>query len=221
MVVLGIETAQDICGVAFADENGLVAEKNVHGKNTHSELIFGLIEELLKKSGVNFKSIKGIAVSIGPGSYTGLRIGLSAAKGLAYGLNIPLAGIPTLDSLAMQYKNAGETVWSVLPFRRDELYACRYIITETGANKDSDYMIYSAEEFINTLSKYKKNIVIGRMKENVFNKFQEHSFITIFPSDKISLRSGVIAELGIKRFQSNDTDNLFNLEPMYLRGFPV
>lgn len=221
MIVLGIETAQDICGVAFADENGVIIEKNINGKNAHSSLIFSLIEELLKESEIKLSSIYGVAVSIGPGSYTGLRIGLSAAKGLAFGLNIPITGIPTLDSLAIQYKNTGETFWAVLPFRRDELYACKYRITETGIKKDSEYVIYPADEFIANILKMKTKIVIGRMKEAVLDKFKKYDLIKIVPPDAIFLRSGIIAEVGIKRFFNKESDDLFNLEPMYLRGFPV
>ena len=221
MIVLGIETALDVCGVALADEKGIIAEKNADGKNAHSALIFRQLTEMLSDKKLDIKNVSGVAVSIGPGSYTGLRIGLAAAKGIAFGLNVPITGVPTLDSLAVQYKGSEKKIWTVLPFRRDELYSCRFKIGANKIEKETGYNVCKSDEFLKELNADEQNVLVGKLKPEIYDKFKEIDFIKIIPFEKTGLRSGIIAELGYERLNAGVSDDIFTLEPLYLRGFPV
>lgn len=99
-IILNIETATQVCSVALADGGKLLAIKETSAKNSHSSVITLFIEEVLKSAGIDFAALDAIAVSAGPGSYTGLRIGVATAKGLCYALGKPLIGVSTLQALA-------------------------------------------------------------------------------------------------------------------------
>jgi tRNA threonylcarbamoyladenosine biosynthesis protein TsaB len=103
--ILSIETSQSSCGACvYFDENKFF-EMNINFKNSHAEKIFELIDSVVKSSGVSLKDLGAIAVSSGPGSFTGLRIGMSAAKGIAVGASLPIISVPTFEALAFQLSN--------------------------------------------------------------------------------------------------------------------
>ena len=98
-LILHIETATDVCSVALADENGLIDLFESTEGRSHAAILTVFIEDMLKKNNIKASNLDAVAVSMGPGSYTGLRIGVSVAKGLCYGANIPLLALPTLQSM--------------------------------------------------------------------------------------------------------------------------
>lgn len=100
--ILGIETSGDLCSVAIMMNEKSFYEVNILEKHVHSKKILELIDLLLKEAGLELKQLSHIAVSMGPGSFTGLRIGLTTAKGLGYGANLPIVPIPTFNALALQ-----------------------------------------------------------------------------------------------------------------------
>jgi tRNA threonylcarbamoyl adenosine modification protein YeaZ len=108
-MILAIETATELCGVALVDRHTCIASRTVVEKNIHSERLMVLVDEVLREAGIAVGALSGIAVSIGPGSFTGLRIGLSAAKGLAYARSLPLLAVPTLDALAYEARRLGSS----------------------------------------------------------------------------------------------------------------
>jgi tRNA threonylcarbamoyladenosine biosynthesis protein TsaB len=124
--ILGIETATIVCGAAFVADGRVLAEHQVMERNVHAESILRLIDAVLKQSQMHFADIDAVAVSIGPGSFTGLRIGLSAAKGLAYSADKPLVAVPTLLALAQRAVDTGTVttpfILAALDARRDEVY---------------------------------------------------------------------------------------------------
>ena len=124
--ILNIETSTTNCSVSLSFENDLVDCIEQDSLNySHSENLHVFIKELLNKNNTEFNQLSAISVSRGPGSYTGLRIGLSAAKGLCYGLDIPLISISSLKILANSIKYDGFIV-STMDARRDEVYSCIY-----------------------------------------------------------------------------------------------
>jgi tRNA threonylcarbamoyladenosine biosynthesis protein TsaB len=101
-MILSIETATELCGVALVDKQVCIAQRTVVEKNIHSERLMVLVDEVLREANVAVGALDGIAVSAGPGSFTGLRIGMSAAKGLAYSRSVRLLAVPTLDAIAYE-----------------------------------------------------------------------------------------------------------------------
>jgi tRNA threonylcarbamoyladenosine biosynthesis protein TsaB len=107
MNVLGIETATGVCGAALAVNGVIAAVEEIDRQKIHAEKLVSLVTAVLRAGGITPRDLDGIAVSIGPGSFTGLRIGLSAAKGLAYATGVPLLAVPTLEALANRAERDG------------------------------------------------------------------------------------------------------------------
>lgn len=125
MTVLGIETATSVCGAAVWDGGGLAALEEVDEQRVHAERLLPLVDAALRKAGRAVSSLDAIAVSIGPGSFTGLRIGLSIAKGLVLASGVPLVAVPTLEALASRAARARKAhgfILAALDARRDEVY---------------------------------------------------------------------------------------------------
>ena len=150
--ILCIETATTNCSVAISVNGSVIALKEDYNNTySHAERLHVYIEELLVKNNISKSELSAIAVSKGPGSYTGLRIGVSAAKGLCFALDIPLISVPTLDSLTYQVKEKEGVIVSMLDARRMEVYSAVYSaetkkqLRETRAevldeNSFSDYL---------------------------------------------------------------------------------
>jgi tRNA threonylcarbamoyladenosine biosynthesis protein TsaB len=151
-LILNIETATEVCSVAIANENGLIDfVENTDGKS-HASLLTVFIENLLKKNHLTTKQLDAVSVSMGPGSYTGLRIGVSVSKGICYGSNIPLIAVPTLQSMACGFILKNGTV------KKDEWY-CPMIDARR-------LEVYTA--FFDDTAKFKSGISAEIINENSF-----------------------------------------------------
>ena len=150
--ILAIETSSRICSVSLYISDNLYSEFSVNQKNIHSEKLFELINKTLESLEYSFDQIKAIAVSIGPGSFTGLRIGVSAAKGLAFGRKIPIIPVPTFEALALQISNylSKSTEFTICnSVNRDELYKSDFISDgENNYKIKNDLELISREDFI-------------------------------------------------------------------------
>ncbi|MCL6449988.1 MAG: tRNA (adenosine(37)-N6)-threonylcarbamoyltransferase complex dimerization subunit type 1 TsaB [Acetobacteraceae bacterium] len=133
MLVMGIETATPALGVALVDGSGVVAEACQRRDRAHAEQLLPLVREVLSGAGLQPRDVEGLAVSAGPGSFTGLRIGLALAKGWAYAAGIPLCGVPTLDALAHLALFAPGLVCAALDARRGQVYSALYRSAGEGA----------------------------------------------------------------------------------------
>lgn len=125
MKILAVETATRTCSVALLDGDGILGETLLYGQKHHTEKILSLIDGLLLNAGITGSQLDLIAVSTGPGSFTGLRVGLSTAQGLALSLDKPLLGVPTLEVIALQQLPA-ERVCPLLDARKGQVYTCLY-----------------------------------------------------------------------------------------------
>jgi len=211
--ILAIETSEIKCGVClyFSDEKYF--ESNIYLKNSHSEKIFSSIEYVLKSACLDIEEVAEIAVSIGPGSFTGLRIGLSAAKGIAMGSNLPIVPVPTFEAISLQvakyFKNDNE------------------IIIAERVNSDEAYFskIRIAKDLIKTI------LPLEVIKiDNLINKIENEAIITNITSLENQFVNNIFFNLGApesyyiakwcklygKDFKTNDYDFL---EPNYLKNF--
>lgn len=126
MYVLGIETSGDVAGVAVAGEGGVLVEHAVRAPRAHSRLLLDLVARAVEAAGLSGTQLAGLAVSAGPGSFTGLRIGFAAARTLAQVWGLPLAAVPTLEVLAHPLVAAGTRTCALIAARRGEVYAALY-----------------------------------------------------------------------------------------------
>ena len=126
LLILGIDTATLSCSVALLQDETLLAEMTLNIKKTHSERLMPLLDQMLTESGIEREAIDAIAVAVGPGSFTGLRIGVATARGLAQGLGIPAVPVCTLEALTEGVPTPGALICPLLDARRSQVYAALY-----------------------------------------------------------------------------------------------
>ena len=215
-LILNIETSTKNCSVSIA-KNGEVLHYNEinDGNYSHAEKLHPFILEVIEESNVDIHSIDAIAVGKGPGSYTGLRIGVSAAKGLCFSLNIPLISVETLLSLAHSVSVEDGYIIPMLDARRMEVYSVVY------NNKFEEHREIRAEVIDeNSFSEFSDANVIflgdGAEKCKEVLKRPNFSFIKDkFPS------SVQMAKLSYEKYKKNDIEDVAYFEPFYLKDFIV
>jgi len=160
MRILGVDTATSTASVALIEDGRLVAEEvhssrgsanqsqTVNSRANHAEIILPLIEAALRKAAASLRDLSGLAVSIGPGSFTGLRIGLSTVKGLAYGLDIPVVGISTLLANAARVNDFDGLICSFLDARKKEVYAALFRRNGDALTRLTEDRVAGASEVI-------------------------------------------------------------------------
>ena len=215
--ILSLETSTSICSVALHECGALLALAEIKEPGAHAEKLVLLVDEVFEKAGLNFRDLDAVAVSQGPGSYTGLRIGVSTAKGIAYGLDIPLIGINTLQAMAAsQPLNPGEFVVAVLDARRKEVY--------TQSFGDSLHEISSIEAvvleegvFASVLEKGKVYFV-GDGADKVKEEIQHSN--AFFPENwEQSLSAKNMGQLAFEKFARQEWEDLAYFVPNYLKEF--
>lgn len=217
-ILLNLETATTNCSVSISKDDQIIALKENNAENySHSEQLHIFIKEALQEASLSFSDIDAVSISKGPGSYTGLRIGVSAVKGLCFSLDVPLISIPTLESMARQVElQAGEIVIPVLDARRMEVYSCVYDadyqeIRETRAEIIDEG---SFAEYVSTSKVY----LIGSGSEKCRGVLEHPNFqfdATIVPSAR------EMAALAFKKFQAKQFEDVAYFEPYYLKDFVI
>ncbi|AVR45334.1 tRNA (adenosine(37)-N6)-threonylcarbamoyltransferase complex dimerization subunit type 1 TsaB [Christiangramia fulva] len=214
-IILCLETATTNCSVGIAENGELIAVREDNNKNySHAEKLHVFIDEALKEAGLKPEDLEAVAVSKGPGSYTGLRIGVSAAKGLCFALGIPLISIPTLDLLAHKIKDAKGFIIPMIDARRMEVYSAVFDknyqqLRETKAQilEEASFEQYLSEKEVhfigNGVLKFEE---ISKHPNAIFHKSQ-------FPS---VTEMGKMAE---EKYQKSDTEDVAYFEPYYLKNF--
>jgi tRNA threonylcarbamoyladenosine biosynthesis protein TsaB len=215
-IILNIETATKNCSVSLAKEGIVLAILEEHEEQySHAEKLHLLIEEVCEKAGISLKELEAVAVSKGPGSYTGLRIGVSAAKGLCFALDIPLIAVGTLDVLAHSAvtKKSGMIV-PLLDARRMEVYSAVFDHTFSQI-RETKAEIISEDSFAEELSRGEV-VFLGdgakKVKEILTHKnavFMDNSF----PSAK------TMSFLSEEKFKQREFEDLAYFEPFYLKDF--
>jgi len=174
----------------------------------HSSLLVPTIEKLLKKAGVKLNKIDCFCISAGPGSFTGLRIGVTTIKGLGFALNTPIVAVPTLDVIACNVKNFKGIVCPVLDARKNKVYACFYKSDGKNMKRISKYLLISAEELMKKSGQYDNVVFLGDALHLIGKP--ENKKINWHP------RADIAAKLGMEYFKNNKLTSAEDLEPMYL-----
>lgn len=217
-LILCIETTTTNCSVALTKDGDILGLKEDMGLNySHAERLHAYIEEVLLQAGVKQNELDAIAVSKGPGSYTGLRIGVSSAKGLCFALNIPLISTNTLEALALQSK--GEAIQNIIPVldaRRMEVYSAIYS-SDLKELREIQAQIVDENSFVSALAQG-KTIFIGNGAEKLKPVItHENAF---FQTEALpSAREMVV--LAETKYKIGDTEDVAYFEPFYLKDFLV
>jgi len=215
--ILCIETATTNCSVALSLNGSVMALIEDNSKQfSHAERLHTFIEQVLVEAKFSKNSLDAIAVSKGPGSYTGLRIGVSAAKGLCFALDIPLISIPTLESLALQVKPNKGMIVSMLDARRMEVYSA--VFSSAGNQvRETQAEILTKNSFSQYLEE-EPVLFIGTGVEK-FEPICQHKNAT-FLNDKLP-SAFQMAELAEAKYKISDIENVAYFEPYYLKDFLI
>ena len=225
MNILAVDTATKTCSVAVVNEKTLISEYTVNHKDTHSKFVMGLIHEILGISHLAVKDLDGFAVTIGPGSFTGLRIGLSTVKGLALATGKPVVGVSSLAALAFPIciptsapingKNA--LICPMLDARRNEVYTGTYRFNSMTLINEQSPRAVRPDEAINDIDE--PCIFVGdgaiTYAELIKNKLGPLAVFANFPG--LVIRASVVGHIAMERFKNKDTDDPGLLKPVYLR----
>lgn len=212
--ILNLETATKNCSVSLAKEGKTIFCKEMAEEGySHAERLHVFIEEILKENEINFSQIDAIAVSKGPGSYTGLRIGVSAAKGLCYAAGIPLIALDTLAVLANQVQVADGLIVPMIDARRMEVYSA---VFDASHKKISEVKaeILSLESYNETSEKV---YFIGDCQEKCKTVLTKENFI--FLPEIVYPSANEMSQLSYEKFQNNEFEDVAYFEPFYLKDF--
>jgi len=222
-LILCIETATPVCSVALIRNGKIFSHKESSKKNSHSEVVTLFIDEILKENNLNYTDLNAIAVSKGPGSYTGLRIGVSTAKGLCYALDIPLIAINTLQSMSNgmaniypEKNNFTENVLfcPMIDARRMEVYSAIYDMNNNEI-RETKAEIIDENSFADYLSQ-NKMIFFGDGAEKCKNIISSPNAVFY---DNLLPSAEYMASLSEKKFQNQKFEDVAYFEPFYLKDF--
>ena len=215
-IILNIETSSTNCSVSLSNNNKLIDCLEKDSPNySHSQKLHSFISELMEKNNISFKDLDAVAVGIGPGSYTGLRIGLSAAKGICYALDIPLISVSSLENMVSNIQFEGVII-STIDARRDEVYSCIF-------DKDKKILREELPEIINSksyinYSKTDKVLIVGngqkKCKEIIDSNNNFNWNINIQKPSASNM-----GNIAYKKFELNDFEDIAYCEPKYLKEF--
>jgi len=215
---IAIDTSTDTTGLALAGDNDLIVEFTWRCGKNHSVQLLPSLAFMLRQAKLSLSAASGIIVARGPGGYNGLRVGLSTAKSLAFCLNIPLAGISTLEAMAYEHTTTGTPVCPVINPGGNDIAAAIFGMKDGEWSRTLPEQIISVDNLcalINTRTTFCGQITAptaARLKEKLGEK------AIILPPAADWRSAGSLSELGRRRFRNNDYDNPASLQPLYLRG---
>lgn len=214
--ILNIETATTVCSVSVSNKEKVLSFKEINNGYSHAENLHVYISEVLNQANLTPTQLNAVAVSKGPGSYTGLRIGVSAAKGMAYALNIPLVSVDTLQLMSAAAKKNESTFYCpMLDARRMEVYTCVYDQRLNPVEKIQAVII--DEISVQQFSKFESVCFFGDGMPKCKNLLQELKNATF--KEDITPSSKFMPQFAYKKFTENDFEDVAYFEPYYLKEF--
>ncbi len=215
-MILAYETSTDVCSVAFQNEQGEIFEKRIRGKGIHSDHVFLFTKELMGEHGFKIKDLGAVLISTGPGSYTGLRIGASAIKGLLFKTHVPLYAVGTLAGFSAAANKPGR-IHAILDARRTHLYHQLFLNEENRWLSKTDAVVKEIQDFEKEVDPEDSIIGTGlnRLGKETLKKAE------VFGPDYISAKNLLVL------FNSKSRDSFFEktpveeLDPVYLSNHQV
>jgi tRNA threonylcarbamoyladenosine biosynthesis protein TsaB len=212
--ILNLETATKNCSVSIS-QNGqtILCKEMAEAGYSHAEKLHVFIEDCIKESNISYKDLSAIAVSQGPGSYTGLRIGVSAAKGLCFALDLPLIAVDTLQVLASKLSISDGVIIPMIDARRMEVYSAIFNAKyEKVREVQAEILIENSFEQISESIHF-----VGDCAEKAKTVLTKSNFI--FHEEIIYPSANEMSELSYKKFQENNFEDVAYFEPYYLKDF--
>ncbi len=215
MTILAIETATRQMGVAAIDGEQVLASYELLAENPHAVELPDAVTRVLKAAHTTLAQVKGIVVDIGPGSFTGLRIGLAFVKALVFPTKIPIVGVSSLDVLASNLPFASRPVCPVLDAKQKNVYAALYRPQTSNVKKATDYFLGPIDDFLGKVKE--PTIFLGDGCSLYRERILERCPEAAFASQEFWLpKAATLARLGAQRLKKGKPDDPSRLVPMYL-----
>jgi tRNA threonylcarbamoyladenosine biosynthesis protein TsaB len=218
MKILAIDTSTRVGSIAVVQGSLLKAQQILNVSATHNQRLLPGIERILADAGWSLEDLDGFAVSLGPGSFTGLRIGLSISKGLAWATNKPLVGVPTLDALAANVSFVPHKICPILDARKGEIYTAFYRQGDGGIPfRLTSYMAIKPEQLLALISETTVLIGDGLLSYGDYLKRELGNRLVVPPPHLSVIHASSVAWLGWHRLRSGESDDVSSCTPLYVR----
>lgn len=217
MNILGIETSTKTGSVAVVNEKGLVAQYTLSIEITHSERLMSTLDRVLKDARLSLDEIHGYAVSIGPGSFTGLRVGISTVKGLAFATGRPIAAVPTLEAMAWNIPFCGHAVCPMLDAKKREVYAGIYRFEGAALVCDMDAAAIDVHALLSRITGTAVFVGEAAMLYRAEIEKALAGRALFAPLSHSSPSAGSVAEIGLRMIEQDIVSDVDSLSPMYIR----
>jgi len=208
MLVLGIETSAALCSVAWKNDDQLLLEYNIEIPNIHATLLPDLVKEGFHKISLTPADLGLVAVASGPGSFTGLRIGMSYALGFGYALDKPVVSMTNFEVLAAQSESSYLPVYTLIDARRGNFYVGEFI---KNLNSLESYGLYNQKQLKKKLSP--DSIIVTPVKNLALLPALNGEIL------QVSYSAGIVAGLGLNKYKKTGVNEIEQMEPLYLQKF--
>ena len=218
MIVLAVDSSSKVATAALIKDGNLLSEITLNDKREHSVILMSLIQDLLTDNNLTINDIDGYVVSKGPGSFTGLRIGMATVKGLSFGSKKPYVSVSSLDALALSVSNFDGIICPVMDALRNSVYTALYKSSNNKLEKITEYSALDLDELIDLIkSKNEKVIFIGDGLDKYKDYLSENCPNCYFPSNHLNIvRASALGEIGFEMLNNNIFDYA-NSAPFYLK----
>ena len=220
MKILAIDSSSLVASVAVVEDDIMVAEYTINHKKTHSQTLLPMIDEIMRMSEQDINSLDAIAVSGGPGSFTGLRIGSAVAKGLGFVIDKPLIHIPTLDGLAYNMYRYDKLICPIMDARRSQVYTGLYHFENGKFVCDLEQCQKDIHDLISVINETGRDVVFLGDGVKVYKSVIEEEVKVMYefaPAHMNMQRAASVAALAVEYYKQGKTESAEEHEPNYLR----
>jgi tRNA threonylcarbamoyladenosine biosynthesis protein TsaB len=217
MKILAVNTATNSCSVGIVDKGLLLVELILSTGQTHSKHLMEMIDRAIHLAGLTISGLDGFAVTVGPGSFTGLRIGISSVKGLVMGTGKPLAGVSTLETVAMQAAFSPYLVCPLLDARKGEVYSSRYRFANGTLKQEGVEGVFAPLKVVDDINEPCLFIGDGALlyQNEIIHRMGKLAHF--LPPGQNTIRASTVAYLAMDRFVKKQTDDVTCFVPHYIR----
>ena len=220
MKILAMDSSGLVASVALVCDGTMIAEYTTNFKKTHSQTLLPMIDEIVTMTGISLQEIDAIAVSAGPGSFTGLRIGSSTAKGLGLALKKPIISVPTVEGLAYNLFGSEKLICPIMDARRNQVYTGLYTFQDGKMKIISDQKAVSIDEIVEEINAIGKEVIFLGDGVPVFKSFIEENCnisVSFAPAHMAMQRAGAVALRAEDYYNQGKIETAKEHKPVYLR----